>query len=157
MPERKKKRRKRRVTVTVADYTTPEWVGVVEGMVAQFSAILGDWGPRLVYQRFEVRDCGAIPAPQVASRTAICSAHNDPPPFSGTCAIGKAHDLITLYDAAHTQARHRRQTVCHELMHALADVPDNYGSNPDSCVYGYLDHPGGADAALLAEHVRRRA
>jgi hypothetical protein len=149
--------RNRRATVYVDDHTTALWNGMVEAMVAQFTAILGEWGPRLIYRRYAVRDCGAIPAPRVASRVSVCSALNDPAPFSGTCGIGERYDAITLYDAAHTQATHQRNTICHELMHALGDLPDAYDTNPDSCIYGHLDHPGGHDIALLQQHIRRKA
>lgn len=41
--------------------------------------------------------------------------------------------------------------LCHELMHAVANVPDHYGANPDgSCVHGDLSAPGSWDRAQLA-------
>ncbi len=42
-----------------------------------------------------------------------------------------------------------RRFVCHELMHVLTGIGDNYGAEPDSCVWGTLDHPGAFDIAQL--------
>jgi hypothetical protein len=47
------------------------------------------------------------------------------------------------------------QPVCHELMHALTHIPDNQSSRTDSCVWGWLDHPGPFDIDYLATHLVR--
>jgi hypothetical protein len=39
---------------------------------------------------------------------------------------------------------------CHEMMHALTNILDNYGAAPDtSCVWGSLTNPGPFDVAYL--------
>jgi hypothetical protein len=158
MPDRKKKRkRQQRDTIVVQDYSSPGWAGVVETLVAQFTAIMPGNAPRLVYSRKPPMDCGGLPSPGKTPRIAICSSQVSNESAVATSTIGDKHSLITLYDQHFgSDARYRREIMCHEMMHSLADVGDAYGTNADSCVFGHLDHPGGADAQLLAERFRRR-
>jgi hypothetical protein len=151
----KHKRRERRETLYIQDYTSGRWDDTLPAMVAQLAALLPAGAPKLVYQRRAPTDCGGLPAPGKSDRIAICSNPTPTPPFAGTTTMGR-HSLITLYDAAVSEGSYEREVACHELMHALAHVPDAYNTNPDSCVYGHLDHPGGADIQMLREHYRKK-
>jgi hypothetical protein len=154
---KQRKPRQRRETVVVQDFTGPRWAGMVEGVVAQFAAVMPEHAPRLVYQRREALDCAGLPAPGKTPRLAVCTSGVPNPPYSGYMTAGAKHDLITLYDQAFSDDDHyRREVICHEMMHALARVPDNYDTNADSCIYGHLDHPGGADIQMLRERYRKK-
>jgi hypothetical protein len=50
-----------------------------------------------------------------------------------------------------TEAASTRQGLnCHEMMHAVGGVLDDYGADPDgSCIYGYLSYLGPSDVAFL--------
>jgi hypothetical protein len=48
-----------------------------------------------------------------------------------------------------------RNTVCHELMHALTHIPDNDAGRADSCVWGELDHLGDFDIRYLHHHLAK--
>jgi hypothetical protein len=50
-----------------------------------------------------------------------------------------------------TEAAQTRQgLICHEMMHAVGGVLDDYGADPDgSCIYGYLSYLGPSDVAYL--------
>jgi hypothetical protein len=155
MPDRKK--RDRREIVVVQDYSSPLWSGFVGAMMAQFSAILPKSAPRHTYQRKPSLDCGGLPSPGKTPRIAICSSHISNAEQVATTTIGDKHSLITLYDQHFgNDDRYQREVICHELMHALADVGDAYDTNPDSCVFGHLDHPGEADRELLRTRFRKR-
>jgi hypothetical protein len=60
--------------------------------------------------------------------------------------------LLSDGESATHSADLQRVIVCHEMMHLRADVQDNPGAFPDqSCIWGFLDHPGPVDIQLLAD------
>jgi hypothetical protein len=127
--------RERLERVIVRDYTAS---AVVAETVTDFNRIMPRRGPRLVYRAMPRADCRTL---------TICV---DPGLIEFAGIAGRAAIVLNAAYVDH------ENTVCHEFMHVLARVPDAYDSNPDSCVYGQLDDPGGADIQMLREHYRKK-
>jgi hypothetical protein len=53
-----------------------------------------------------------------------------------------------------TEAASTRQGLnCHEMMHAVGGVLDDYGADPTgSCIYGYLEYLGPSDVTFLRDN-----
>ncbi len=135
----KKKARKYR-TFTVVDRTTPDWEGVVAGVVDAFNDVMPARGPRLIYQRSDPALC--------ASDITVCLG--DTMPYLGLAAVpalGDAEIIITNQSPIDPDLQ--EALACHELMHALTGIRDCYGCRPDSCVHGWRRTPGTFDIAYL--------
>jgi hypothetical protein len=138
--------------VVVYDYTSSHYDGMVAQTVADFNAMLPKAAPRFIYQRMSATDCALIPWTQrgiIACSTAVAS-YDDGIPRAGLIrgtggSHGSRHTRVELSHVG--DAAWRQNAVCHELMHAVTGIPDNYGANPESCVWGDLSHPGPFDAA----------
>ncbi|MBA2707355.1 MAG: hypothetical protein H0U59_06085 [Gemmatimonadaceae bacterium] len=138
-------RRENRPVMFVEDYTAPAWDGVIAETVADFNAVMPKRGPRLVYVRKPHVACAPAPT------TTVCSG------ILGVGTAGLAYvtgggGRIALNDlyAFPEDSAGFPALACHELMHILADVGDNYGAFPSaSCVWGYLSDPGPKDVELL--------
>jgi hypothetical protein len=127
---------KKRNRVYVNDYTNSS---VVAETVDDFNRIMPKRGPRLIYRSI----------PGLCSR-AITVCQRDLIEFAGFAYIYERRIEID------PDYRNDENVMCHEFMHVLARVPDAYDTNPDSCIYGRLDDPGGADIALLRERYQRK-
>jgi hypothetical protein len=136
-------------SVRVLDYTTPEWDGLVQGMVTEFNAMLPESAPRLVYHRMPQRACQDLKPRPVSGAIIVCSVASAP--FVGM--TGVLHDgttivetRIMLNDRRFRNTREATNTVCHELMHAVTGIKDRYHRRPKtSCVWGSLPSPGRFD------------
>jgi hypothetical protein len=130
------KRHDRRDRVIVTDYTASP---VIAETVADFNRVMPRRGPRLVYRAV---------SGQCAQPLTVCPRELDG--FAGLAYIGANRIEID------PDYRESENVACHEFMHVLARVGDNYDSDPASCLYGQLDDPGPTDIALLRERYGRR-
>jgi hypothetical protein len=126
--------RAHRERVVVLDYTGG---ATVAETVEDFNRVMPRRGPRLVYRAMPSAPCSAM---RVCVDPGLVE-------FAGIAGRG-----VIVLNAAYIEDEN---TVCHEFMHVLARVPDAYDSNPDSCVYGRLDDPGGADVAMLQQRYKK--
>ena len=142
-------------SVRVPDYTTPQWEGMVEGMVEEFTTMLPETAPRLVYRRKPERSCDDLPRRVATGTIIVCSTANAS--FVGWTRMwgdgtGIYRSHIVLNDAAFGTRRYATNTICHELMHAITGIDDNYDRRPaTSCVWGDLAKPGRFDVAYAAK------
>jgi hypothetical protein len=138
-------------TVVVRDATPPAWKPYVEAMVAEFNAILPKRAPRLVYRAIDEAPCGGK-----ARGIVICVADH----FTQTGVAGEMQRLSRTHAEIRLLPLDRfiepRIVLCHELMHALTGIPDNAALPypDDSCVWGFLSHPGSFDVAYVQEVYR---
>jgi hypothetical protein len=140
-PERAPTRRRaRRSTIIVADYTSAAWDGVLVRTVADFNAVMPKGGPRLIYQR---RASGVCP-----ERVDTCSG--DTGEWAGWATIGTpGESFVMLSDSPLLNDFGKRAVACHEFMHALTSIKDCYGCRVDSCVHGWRETPGAFDVKRL--------
>jgi hypothetical protein len=129
---------KGRNRVYVNDYTNSP---VVAETVDDFNAIMPKRGPHLIYRAMPYASCEAL---------TVCVDQNLIE-FAGHASWWRGNGRIVL-----NKDYVEENTVCHEFMHVLTRVGDAYDTNPDSCVYGQLNDPGGADIALLREQYQRK-
>ncbi len=138
-------------SVRVLDYTTPMWDGLVAGTVADFNAMLPDAAPRLVYRRLPEQSCEELNTREFTGVIVVCSVPTAS--FVGMTGMWAGDTTmidtrIILNDRRFLNPRFAANTVCHELMHAVTGIRDNYDRRPkSSCVWGNLTAPGRFDAA----------
>jgi hypothetical protein len=136
-----------RDVVIVEDYSSALWDGIVAKTVDDFNAVMPRGGPRLVYERRAAVLCDALPRRRGKNRhITVCSTTNR---VGGQVFGGKR---IELGDAFADETRfpgYRAEATCHEFMHILTRIPDNYDTSPESCVWGRLTAPGPFDVATL--------
>jgi len=138
-------------SVRVLDYTTPQWDGLVDGMVDEFNGMLPESAPQLVYRRMPKRACQDLTPRPVFGAIIFCSVPTAP--FAGMAGV--LHDDTTivetrvmLNDTMFLNARHATNIVCHEMMHAVTGIEDRYQRRPKTtCVWGSLPAPGRFDVA----------
>ena len=138
-------------SVRVLDYSTPQWDGLVEGMVEEFNGILPESAPQLVYRRMPQRACQDLKSRPFVGAIVVCSVSTAP--FVGMAGV--LHDgttivetRIMLNDKKFLSSRDATNTVCHELMHAVTGIKDRYDRHlKTSCVWGSLLTPGRFDVA----------
>jgi hypothetical protein len=138
-------------SLRVLDYTTPQWDGLVEGMVDEFNEMLPEAAPRLVYHRMPPHACQDLKSRPFVGAIVVCSVATAP--FVGM--TGVLHDGTTivetrvmLNDTMFRNTRGATNTVCHEMMHAVTGIKDRYHRRPKtSCVWGSLPIPGRFDVA----------
>jgi hypothetical protein len=128
--------------IVVEDHTSAAWDGIIAETVDDFNRVMPKKGPKLVYKRGEAIAC--------ASSITVCAG--DIAPYWGlaiynTDSIGDGAIQVT-DDPAITPAL-REAVACHEFMHILTGIRDNYGANPQSCVWGWRDAPGPFDIEYL--------
>ena len=140
--------------IVVHDYTGETWSGVVQQVVDDFNAVMPQHGPRLVYLREHNAPCGDLsPLPRDVQ---VCTH----PGFGHLGQVdypvwhkGRWHWSLIRVQATTID---KRRVVCHEMMHVLTNIGDNYDALPDqSCVWGTLDHPGPFDITELSTVYRR--
>src|SRR5688500_3355192 len=122
-------------SVRVLDYSTPQWDGLVEGMVDEFNGMLPESAPQLVYRRMPQRACQDLKPHPFVRAIVVCSVPTAP--FVGM--TGVLHDgktiietRVMLNDTMFLDTRHSTNTVCHELMHAVTGIKDRYSRRPKS-------------------------
>lgn len=154
--------------VMIRDYTRGGYQAEILDTIADINEILPKSAPRLEYRREKERSCDSLangplwdvtPAQikKVAlNEIAVCEGvlpqtiygkvvglttwfPKEPGVFGGVI-VGFDPDYALSYP----------DTICHEFMHAVSGIPDNYGSEPGrSCVYGDLIDPGVFDIKWL--------
>lgn len=153
----------RRVTVRI--YTSEAWRPLVLQSVADLNAIMPRRGPKLRPRLMGEHSCEWVRKQRYRQPTiTICSV---PPPsgFWGSTALTPHHHTVKREMGRVKLIGHpghddrslewHQNTACHELMHAISWVNDNYGSEPESCVQGELPHPGAWDRAYLQKVYRK--
>jgi hypothetical protein len=137
--------------VVVYDYTSAQWDGVIAQTVAGFNAMLPRTAPRLIYRRMDAVECVSIPWTQrgIIACSSSTISYEDGVARGGLIRgtggpHGNRHVRVELME--YVDASWRQQAACHEFMHAITGIPDNYGANPESCVWGSLTSPGPFDA-----------
>ncbi len=141
-------RRENRDIMLVQDYTSPEWGGVIQETVGDFNAVMPKSGPRLVYQRMSYVSCSST------TITTVCSGLTDLLYLGLAYSYPNGGGRIELREVFGVDGLllPSESLACHELMHIVAKVGDNYGAFPNtSCVWGYLSNPGSKDVELLRD------
>lgn len=134
-----------RDTLVIVDRTSDAWAGVIAETVADFNAVMPPTGPILVYQREAHVACAT---------TTVCSG-NLGPEYLGLAwwYPGQPYGHIQVTDTRPLNAKGMEAVACHEFMHILVHIGDNYGARPnDSCVWGWLSDPGQWDIARLYDY-----
>jgi hypothetical protein len=139
-----------RERVVVKDYTT-HFGAAVADTVNDFNIVMPAHGPLLVYQKMG-GPCDGQPSDTAIS---VCEAYIPGAPFAWAWWWPGIHRWATIeINMAQPHAltpRDNEQIVCHEMMHAIAHIGDNYGAHAQSCVWGSLTDPGCFDVVKLAE------
>jgi hypothetical protein len=121
-----------REIMAVVDESGPNWNPYVQATVDEFNAIMPPNGPLLVYYPGNTRLC-------TDTLTSVCLAVPDPRWSGYTIYQGSASAEVGLTDIR-ADPYWLDYVVCHEFMHVLARVPDDYVRNPDGTVTWF--HPG---------------
>jgi hypothetical protein len=119
----------------------------VRGMVSAFNASMPHGGPQLSWREGSLNPC--LPNPK-KGRIVFCQLPSDST-YSGATSY-RIHDgkITGAQVGIHPAGVHDENLLCHEMMHALTRVIDNYDARPDtSCVWGSLNEPGSWDIAML--------
>lgn len=138
-------------TLPVQDFSTNASESLI-AEVADFNAHMPPNGPHLVYQRMD----GPCPPPY-ERRHVITACTGDVTPQSAAALTyqrgdpdqpGRMLSAQMVFDDDLVVTTHY---VCHEMMHAVTGIWDNYGArNEDSCVWGWwLEQLGPYDIILL--------
>jgi hypothetical protein len=131
--------RPQREVVKVIDHTSAGWSPIVA--VTELNAIMPPRGPILQYVRAEFGCASEIP---------VCSGDTGPDAIGITWWwVGESWGNILLTDYHSLSPLVMENVVCHEFLHALTHIGDNYGAVADSCVWGNLPDPGGWDIDYL--------
>jgi hypothetical protein len=130
-----------REVVQVIDRTSTAWNGIVQETVDDFNAIMPPKGPILRYVRGGVGCASEIP---------VCSGAL-PDNVLGLAWYypGDRYASIQVTDTWPLDQEGKEAVACHEFMHALTHIGDNYGGNSQSCVWGRLPDPGIFDIDYL--------
>lgn len=133
-------------TITLYDYSDDRYTERFETEVNEFNANLPIYAPEMVYVRESPSDCNLD---LIEDSITVCMADPDKPE-----AVADATWWVTPYDAENKAMIRLKPTFtplprdpipCHEMMHVVTYIADNYGANPDSCVWGYTEHLGSFD------------
>ena len=133
--------------VPVYDYSG--WPEVPQ-TVAEFNAVLPKKAPSLAYQAKGVLDCSQVP--QHKDAITVCSVPSVDGKWGHTrwASRGRYLQRSIISLSNEVGQHHRANNVCHEFMHAVTNIPDNYGALPDtSCVWGNLSAPGPFDSEYM--------
>ena len=144
--------------VFILDQTSANFDGSVERTITRFNEVMPNRGPLLVYVRGNHEVCAS-------AIVSVCSGD------LGEHTAGLAYTTLGSISLSDSLFSHTPMTeggidalVCHELMHILTHVGDQYSYDPitrvttwlvpglDSCVHGMSIGPGAYDVQLLADH-----
>ena len=134
--------------VVVNDYTSPAYKPAVADMVRAFNTMLPKHAPRLVYRPQPERPCSALDRAKQRGTIAVCLSGGSWDLTNSNVKRGELQWAMIILIGDDSPAE-RPNTICHEMMHAVTDVPDNYldPHAATSCVQGTLPYPGSWDAA----------
>jgi hypothetical protein len=143
MADARPRQRHDREVVQIVDHTDATWTAALLETIDDFNRVMPPSGPLLRYERGAV-GCAADTIP-------VCSGDTDP--WAGftwwwTTQRYAQIEVKSPYDMPWDMER----VLCHEFMHALTHIGDNYGAVADSCVWGYLSDPGRWDITYLYKH-----
>jgi hypothetical protein len=140
--------------VIVRDHLSDDMRADVMSVVDDFNANLPTGAPELVYEAMPEQPCEALE--QEAGVIQVCRSTLVPD-------VNAAWQPRTINEDAFVSGQiairwnywmpSYRPTVCHEMMHAITDVPDD-PSEPhrdESCVQGTLNHLGPWDIAYATD------
>lgn len=146
----------RQRTITLWDYTGDTlWAESIQTVIQDFNAVLPH-GVRLRY----AEGSGKCHSQRGAVSVCVDSRTNNPTVDiiwnrAVTRPLGATINMVHVERLS--RAEDRRHWLCHELMHALTGVADNYNAMPDdSCVWGNTMTPGPFDVELLQKIKTRR-
>ena len=143
--QQQRRRQDRTGSINAIDASSAIWQPYIAEMVEVFNGLPVAAMPDLVYQQGRhtqtLEDLEFVSIPTME--------------HAGTWGGG---NIITLNDTygQTLSPEGRRQVVCHEMMHAMAQVGDCYDCNPLSCIYGQLTYPGPADIQMLWDRYRKK-
>jgi hypothetical protein len=152
-------------TVTVYDYSGDGWTPHVAGMVSAYNAVMARPFPWLSYRRMTPTSCRDVKQRKNSLTVCITDAvlrnagggirWSPDAPHIGTHSM-----FVVQGDAPPVEwdATYLQNVVCHEMMHALTGIQDNYWIDDagvvhwrtgpeDSCVWGHNTTPGSWDVA----------
>lgn len=165
---KKKAREKKRhhpEPIIVSDYTTPTWDGLVSRAVDDFNAVLPKNAAPLKYVRMGVVPCNQLftgtPRGEIRE-IQVCSGNNPTSPggqsYGWWMAVRPTKiDLSEKLMSMPENVSLKPMILCHEMMHTVTGITDNYGAMPDtSCVWGTLDHPGPFDIEYMRSVLGKR-
>lgn len=136
-------------TVPVVDATSGGWEAAITETIDDYNAIMPKHGPTLVYVLGETSTCNPNWWENQDIRVLFC--HPGPGVIYGVLGTPWRAEVMT--PTANLPVD-KEWFLCHEFMHALTGIPDNYNSQPGkSCVYSYQDDPGSFDKKELAKAV----
>lgn len=138
--------------IIIADYTVHRWSPIVTETVDEFNDVMPGGGPSLTYEQRPSTLCADLPPNPARGEVWVCASDS-----VANCGVtvplrhkGSIRGAAIGIPDACLEAG--KGVVCHEMMHALTGIPDNYGALPDtSCVWGDLTSPGSWDIALLRD------
>lgn len=129
--------------VVVRDYLPQARKADLEAIVAAFNEVMPKRGPRLVYIALP-----EVPCSEARTLGGIAVCEDRKVSAGETTYVIRGHVIsaarITLSDLL-------PGPLCHELMHALTDIPDVAPEQrrSDSCVHVWMERPGAFDVRYL--------
>ena len=141
-------------SVGVYDYTSAAWRPIVAATVEEFNAMLPAQAPSLYYRVIGETPCDQIDPDLFRGGIVVCSA----PALSSSDELGLTEFFVERGQISRVRITLseefdptlRDNIVCHEFMHAITGIRDNYGALPDtSCVWGNLNAPGSFDVQYV--------
>lgn len=135
---------------TITNALPDEWQSAFDANLADFNANMPKYGPHFTVIRI---------APEICQEAnlKVCGGDgrwedNDSSYWGISLSRGrKGRGInVNVMDIRIDTDSERRRILCHEFMHQLGYVSDNYNALPDtSCVWGSLDHLGPWDIDIL--------
>lgn len=143
--------------VVVRDYTGGRrWGPIIAAQVDALNAALPAGAPRFVYEDAGARACRELRSQQ--GSIAVCAQEHLTRPAVTSLLRRKQTVVGATIMLRQDQVRvFGDNRVCHELMHAVTAIADDYRSEPESCVRGSVSTFGAWDIALLAAEYSRRS
>lgn len=140
--------------VNVLLFTGSYWTPIIEKMVKDARKALPPKGPRLNVKVQSPHSCAWV-SNQTYSQPTITFCENDAW-YAGSTGLKSQHHIIqnkraTIEVITGGDLSYDTNTACHEMMHALSWVNDNYHYNKDSCVQGNMESFGPWDVKFLAK------
>lgn len=152
--------------VTVRIYADPDGVLLFREAVRGIQGALPPKGPRLKVREEPPRDCGEVARLRFDQPTITLCSDDSEALWAGEAQLRARHHVVR-NNRATVQAwwsgdlDYDRNTACHEMMHAVSWVNDDYRYDNDSCVQGERPTPGPWDVKYLAsvyqDHDGKRA
>lgn len=142
--------------VNLRVYTDDYWRPIVEQKAEEIQDAMPARGPRIRVIQEPERSCDAVEKLRFSQPTiTVCSKPEAN--YAGSAMLHQHRKIVknerawlTLIPAGQGFG-YDVNTACHELMHGVSWVNDNYSYRQDSCVQGGREDPGPWDVAFLAQ------